>query len=151
MPASPFDTASPNMKVAQALAGCYSLAVGAWSDEHERGGWVTIPSSIQLDTARADRPLPGLALVARTPATGERRKMDLQPAWSPVGTDSLQVAAWGNGTSSINLFLRRRATGKLEGTARYFWDVIFRDPVTERWLWERYPTAPATLTAVPCV
>jgi hypothetical protein len=67
-----------------------------------------------------------------------------------VGTDSVQVVAWHNGFSNVNLFLRRRAEGKLEGIARYFWDQIFQDPVTKRWLWEQYPAAPATLTAVPC-
>lgn len=150
MRASPFDTASPNMNVAKGLAGCYSLAIGAWSDERAPGRYVTIPSRIQLDTVRDDRHRPGFELVAQSLDSGQKRGMERRPLWSPVGTDSLQLVAWANGTSDVNLFLRRRAAGKLEGTARYFWDQIFRDPVTKRYLWERYPTAPATLTAVAC-
>ena len=151
LPASPFDTTSPNMKAARMLAGCYSLAVGTWSDERAPGWHVTIPSRIQLDTVRNDSRRPGFELVARTPTTGmDGRGMERPPAWSPVGTDSLQVVVWHNGTSDINLFLRRRAAGRLQGTARYFWDQIRLDPVTKRWLWEQYPTAPATLTAISC-
>ena len=150
MRASPFDTASPNMKSARVVAGCYSISVGAWSDERAPGGNVALPSRIHLDTARDDRHRPGFELVAETLAPKQERGMLRRPAWSPVGTDSLQVQAWANGTSSVNFFLRRRAAGKLEGTARYFWDQIFLDPVTKRWMWEGYPTAPAVLAAVPC-
>lgn len=151
VPASPFDTTSPNMNAARMIAGCYTVAIGAWSDERAPGRFVEIPSHIQLDTARNDRRWAGFELVAHTPAVGrDWTGRDLPAAWSPVGADSLQVLAWHNGTSNLNLFLRRRAEGKLEGTARYFWDQIFLDPVTNRWLWERYPTASATLTVVPC-
>lgn len=150
-PASPFDTTSPNMNAAREFAGCYKVGIGAWSDERAPGRFVEIPSRIQLDTARNVRRWPGFELVAHTPATGKDWSgRDQPPAWSPVGADSLQVLAWHNGTSNLHLFLRRRAAGKLEGTARYFWDQIFVDPVTNRWLWEQYPTAPVTLTAVPC-
>jgi hypothetical protein len=150
MLASPFDPASPNMNAARAIAGCYTVAIGAWSDERAPSWRVAVPSRIQLDTTRNDGGRHGFELVAQTPDSGEGLGFKRRPAWSPVGTDSLQVLAWHNGTSDVNLFLRRRATGKLEGTARYFWDQIFLDPVTKRWLWERYPTAPASLTAVPC-
>ena len=148
--ASPFDAASPNMKTAREFAGCYHLALGPWSDERAPGWYVAIPTHIKLDTARNDRRRPGFELVAQAPGTGEKSATERRRAWSPVGTDSLQVLAWANSTSDVNLFLRKRAAGKLEGTARYFWDQILLDPVTKRWLWERYPTAPATLTAVPC-
>ena len=147
---SPFDTTPPNMKAARVLAGCYSVSVGAWSNERAVGAQAAIPSRIQLDTARHNRPRPGFELVAQTIASGQRREVERLSSWSPVGADSLQVAAWANSTSSVDLFLRRRAEGVLEGTARYFWDQIFLDPVTKRWLWEGYPTAPATLTAVSC-
>ncbi len=150
MSASPIDTTSPNMKAARVFAGCYSLAIGPWSDERAPGWYVTTPSRIRLDTARFERRRPGFELVAQTLDSGQAGGIEQRPAWSPVGTDSLQLLAWANGTSSVNLFLRRRAPGKLQGTARYFWDQILLDPVTKRWLWERYPTAPATLTAVAC-
>ena len=148
--ASPFDTTSPNMEAARAAAGCYSLAVGAWSDERAVVGSVVIPSRIRLDTARHDRRRPGFELIAHVLASAPGRGGERLPAWSPVGADSLQVLAWANGTSSVNLFLRRRAAGTFEGTARYFWDQVFVDPLTKRWLWERYPTAPAILTAASC-
>jgi hypothetical protein len=151
VPASPFDTTSPNMNAARVIAGCYTVAIGAWSDERAPGRFVEIPSRIELDTARNGRRWPGFELVAHTPATGKDWSgRDQPPAWSPVGADSLQVLAWHNGTSALHLFLRRQAARKLEGTARYFWDQIFLDSVTNRWLWEQYPTAPVTLTAVPC-
>jgi hypothetical protein len=148
--ASPIDTASPNINAARVLAGCYSLAIGAWSDERGPGWYVTIPSRIHLDTARLEPRRRGFEFVAQTLDSVRGRLVEQRPAWSPVGTDSLQLLGWANGTSSVNLFLRRRTAGKLEGIARYFWDQIFLDPVTKRWLWERYPTAPATLTAVAC-
>lgn len=148
--ASPFDTAAPDMKAARALAGCYSLTVGAWSGEHAPGWYVTTPSRIHLDTARLERHQPGFELVAQTFESGERREIESLRAWSPVGTDSLQVLAWTNSTSSVNLFLRRREADTLQGTARFFWDQIALDPVTKRWLWEQYPTAPAALSGVPC-
>lgn len=132
------------------FAGCYALNLGAWSDQRAPGSYVAIPTRIRLDTARVDRHQPEPQRSAGRLATGEEREEERRPRWSPVGSDSLQLLAWSNGTSSVHLFLRRRAAGKLEGTARYFWDVIFLDPTTKRWLWERYPTAPATLTPVPC-
>ena len=149
---SPYDTTSPDMKAAGALAGCYSLIVGGWSDESKIPGRVTvaIPSRIHLDIARNDRRRPGFELVARTFESDKQGGSESLRGWSPVGADSLQVLAWANQTSSVDLFLHRRAAGALQGTARFFWDQIFVDPLTKRWLWEVYPTAPATLSAVPC-
>lgn len=148
--ATPFDSTTPGTEAIRKLAGCYALTVGAWSDERAPGSYVTIPSRIRLDTARVDRHQPDTLGSPRRAVAGDERELKGRPAWSPVGRDSLQVLAWANGTSAVHLFLRRRAAGRLEGIARFFWDVIYRDPVTKRWLWERYPTAPATLTAVPC-
>lgn len=132
------------------FAGCYALHLGAWSDQRAPGSYVAIPTRIRLDTARVERHQPGTQRPAESLAMSEKREAERRPRWSPVGSDSLQVLAWSNGTSSVDLFLRRRAAGTLEGTARYLWDVVLRDPTTKRWLWERYPTAPATLTPAPC-
>ena len=150
--ATPHDTSAPDMKAARALAGCYSVTVGGWSDESKIPGYVTvgIPSRMRLNTARHERYQPGFELVARTYESDKRGGSESLRGWSPVGADSLQVLAWANQTSSVELFLRRRATGTLQGIARFFWDQIFIDPLTKRWLWEAYPTALATLSAAPC-
>lgn len=150
--ATPHDTSAPDMKAARSLAGCYSLTVGGWSDESKIPGYVMvgIPSRVRLDTARHERYQPGFGLVVRTFESDNQRESEGPRGWSPVGADSLQVLAWANRTSSVELFLQRRATGTLQGTARFFWDQIFIDPLTNRWLWEAYPTALATLSAEPC-
>jgi len=148
--ATPFDTTTPSASAIRMFAGCYALSLGAWSGQGAPGSYVAIPTRIRLDTVRVDRHQSETQRPAGSPATSEEREAERRPAWSPVGSDSLQVLAWSSGMSSVHLFLRRRAAGKLEGTARYFWDVIFRDPTTQRWLWERYPTAPAILAPAPC-
>ena len=148
--ASPYDTAPPNLQMAQRLAGCYRLSVGAWSNPAANGGNMPMPTRVHLDTTRTARPFPRFRLVATTPGFEIQRKPSSTPAWSPIGADSLQVLAWSTGTSSVTLFLRRRAAGMLQGTARYFTDAIALDPVTKRWLWEQYPTAPARLESGPC-
>jgi len=128
------------------------LIVGGWSDESKVPSYATvgIPSRIHLDTARHERRRPGLELVARTFESGKQLGSGSLREWSPVGVDSLQVVAWANQTSSVDLFLHRRAAGTFQGTARFFWDQIFVDPLTMRWQWEAYPTASATLRAIPC-
>ena len=148
--ASPYDTAPPNLQMAQRLVGCYRLTVGPWSNPEANGGEMPMPARIHLDTTRTTRPFPGFALVATTPGFEVRRNSGATPAWSPIGADSLQVIAWSTGTSSVTLFLRRRTAGLLQGTARYFTDAIALDPVTRRWLWEQYPTALAQLESAPC-
>ena len=148
--ASPYDTIPPDMQAARGLAGCYRLTVGPWSDARALGGQIAIPPHLHLDTARQERRQPGFELVAQAPGSGVPRGTGWPPVWSPVGADSLQVRVWANQTSSVNLFLRRRAGRTLHGTARYFWDQVALDPVTKRWLWEQYPTAPATLSSEPC-
>ena len=148
--AIPYDTAPPNLRMAQGLAGCYRLTVGPWSNPEANGGQMPMPTRLHLDTTQTVRPYPGFALVATTPGFDVRRMSGSLPAWSPIGADSLQVLAWSTGTSSVTLFLRRRTAGMLQGTARYFTDAIALDPVTKRWLWEQYPTAPAQLESIPC-
>jgi hypothetical protein len=150
--ATPYDTTAPDMEAARAMLGCYSVSVGGWSDVSKIPGVavVGLPSRIRLDTARHDRFRPGFELVARTLQPSTTSTKESLGGWSPVGADSLQLLAWANRTSSVELFLRQRAVGAFEGKARFFWDQIVIDPRTKRWLWEVYPTAPATLTEVPC-
>jgi hypothetical protein len=149
MRASPYDTAPPNLQMAQGLMGCYQLTVGPWSDSAANGGNIPMPARVHLDTTRTARPFPGFAFVATTPGFELRRNSGRSPVWSPIGADSLQVLVWSTGTSSVTLFVRR-GPKMLQGTARYFTDGIVLDPVTKRWLWEQYPSAPVQLTSLPC-
>ena len=147
--ASPYDTMPPDLTAARGLVGCYRLTVGPWSDQRGFTSQIAIPARLHLDTARHPRARVGFGLIAQAPGSDSVRGMAWPPAWAPVGRDSLQVRAWANQTSAVTLFLRRRA-GALRGTARYFWDQVALDPVTKRWLWEQYPTAPATLRSESC-
>ena len=147
--ASPYYEAEPDMRVARLVAGCYALTMGAWSDPRANGGHIPNPPRVELDAQLRDQGQPGFQLIARTPGFTTERASHFPPAWSPVGADSLQVRAWADGFSSVTLFVRRQTDGTLAGTARYFTDVRL-DDTAGRWMWERYPTAPATLRRAPC-
>lgn len=139
------------MAAAGRMAGCYILALGPWSEPRAHGGRMPNPTYVDLHTTQHERSRPGFQLVATTPGfTMMRGSLGSPPAWSPVGSDSLQVLTWATGTSSVTLFLRQQPDRTLQGTARYFTDGVIVDPVTKRWLWEQYPTAQATLAPSPC-
>lgn len=148
LPRSPFDNAAPNMDAAARLAGCYDLKLGPWSNPQAHAGRVPTPARVDLTTEPHTRIYIGFRLVARTPGFADQ--LERYPAaWSPVGGDSLQARVWANGTSSVTLFMRRQADNQLRGVARYFTDGIVVDS-TGRWMWERYPVAPASLHATDC-
>jgi hypothetical protein len=103
---------------------------------------------VDLTTEPHTRTYIGFRLVARTPGFADQ--LERHPAaWGPVGSDSLQARVWANGTSSVTLFMRRQSDDELRGVARYFTDGIVVDS-TGRWMWERYPTAAASLRPTDC-
>ncbi|HJU88530.1 MAG TPA: hypothetical protein VJ672_04015 [Gemmatimonadaceae bacterium] len=145
---SPFDMSPPDMQAAARLIGCYAVNLEPWSSLQATGDSIPVPSRLELLSERHTRIYIGFGLVARTPGF-ESAKQKSPPAWSPIGGDSLQIRAWADGVSSLMLFLRRQADGELRGTARYFHDARLEDS-TGRWMWERYPNAPASLRAIEC-
>ena len=152
MPASPYDTTAPDRQSARAFQGCYALVLGAWSNERQIPGRVSIaiPTRVILDTSRRAQPELHSPLAATVRRPGGPDTLPRVHGWSPVSADSIQFTAFNNQTSTVAIFLRRRGVNILRGTARFFWDQVATDPVSRRWLWESYPTADATMTAEPC-
>ena len=146
---SPFDMAAPDMQAASRLVGCYAVTLGPWSNPQAHGGRIPTPTRVDLLSDPHTRIYIGFRLVALTPGFADRREDFPPPAWGPVGGDSLQLRAWGDGTSSVFLFLRRQPDRELRGTARYFTDGHVVDG-TGRWMWETYPSASASLRPTPC-
>jgi hypothetical protein len=145
---SPFDMAAPDMEAAGRMIGCYALTLGPWSNPEAHAGRVPAPARVDLTTELHERVYIGFRLVARTPGFADQ--LERYPAaWGPVGSDSLQARVWANGTSSVTLFMRRQPDNGLRGVARYFTDGIISDS-TGRWMWEKYPTAMATLRPTSC-
>ena len=136
------------MNAAAALAGCYDLTLGPWSNPDAHAGRVPAPSRVELATDWHTRIYIGFRLVARTPGFADALEA-YPPAWGPVGGDSLQARVWANGTSSVTLFMRRQPDNDLRGVARYFTDARAVDS-TGRWMWETYPRATATLRRTEC-
>ncbi|MCC6242935.1 MAG: hypothetical protein IT353_08840 [Gemmatimonadaceae bacterium] len=152
VPATPYDTTAPDSQRARTFQGCYALVLGAWSNERlipERVS-IAIPTHVMLDTSRLAQPELHSPLAATVRRPEGPDTLPRVHGWSPVGTDSIQFMAFGNQTSTVAIFLRRRGMNVLRGTARFFWDQVAIDPVTRRWLWETYPTANATMTTEPC-
>lgn len=149
IPRSPFDMGRPDMEAAGRIAGCYTLSLGAFTPAQAPGDTLAIPPSIELSTEPHTRIYVGFRLVARTP--GSSPQTDRYPAaWSTIGGDSLQLRLWANGRSSLMLFLRLTPDRELRGIARHFTGAELVDDDTGRWLWERYPAAPATLRPTSC-
>ena len=146
---SPFDMAAPDMAAARRLVGCYAVTLGPWSSPQAHGGRIPAPTRVDLRSDFHTRVYIGFRLVALTPGFADRTER-VPPAWGPVGGgDSLQLRAWGDGTSSLFFFLRRQTAGELRGTARYFTDGRVEDG-TGRWMWETYPSASVSLRPTQC-
>ena len=147
---TPFDTSALDTAASRRLAGCYTVHVGAWSDPHESVGRIWTPHEIRLDTVPAPHAQPGSWLTVETPGSVNPSRFARAASWTPVERDSLQATIAAGQTNSVTIFAQRHADGTFTAIARYFFDVIARDYLTGRWLWESYPTAPVQLAAHAC-
>jgi hypothetical protein len=104
-------TAAPRAPVA--FAGCYNLALGAWSRPlGVNAAFHAIPTTIRLDTAAATR---GGWRVSPDIVYPYPRRFPGTPRWT-AANDTLEIM-WSNGYQPTTLRLGRHGTDELRGHA----------------------------------
>jgi hypothetical protein len=93
-----------------ALAGCYTLDLGAWSRPFSDSVFHKIPRTVSLDTSSADR---GAWRIRPNIPSPRGRRMPGTPKWS-VNGDTVKLL-WSDGFTPTIVTLARRADGTLHG------------------------------------
>jgi hypothetical protein len=131
----------PDPAAVAALAGCYSLRVGAWS-KAVGSGPPAPPETIRLDTARLAAGQRGYQHLAQIPG-------EVGNSWTPIGADSLQVITWLARFDAEVLFLRQEGDS-LRGFARRATDAIPVDSTGEV-RWDVWPAVPVMARPIACI
>src|SRR5215217_8773454 len=86
-----------DMARARALAGCWSIALGAWS-QPPRTGPAEPTTRFRLDTIPPSPPRSGVLVAERLApedsAAVKANRWRRSPYWRMIGRDSVQVVAW---------------------------------------------------------
>lgn len=152
--AQPPTVAPPDPDRVRALAGCYRLTLGPWSQQSPLGPAApttlvrldTLPRRPELpDQLAADR----LAPVESLPPNESRARWRQLPGWRVVGADSVVIVAWSS-RFEAEVFYGRRVGDTLRGVLRRTSDGVPVDPVTRQVLWNAWPWATASAERVRC-